>query len=86
MHTRPWGDTSERAEQRRQACKATGTPHFSPHGLRKRRGSLLAKQGYSLAEIAERLGDTKVVTAEHYLFALGDYAEVNYREALAHRA
>jgi integrase len=61
-----------------RACKATGTPHFSPHGLRKRRGSLLSKQGYSLAEIAERLGDTKVVTAEHYLFALGDYAEVDY--------
>ena len=62
--------------------KATGTPHFSPHGLRKRRGSLLSKQGYSLAEIAERLGDTKVVTAEHYLFALGDYAEVDYQAEL----
>jgi integrase len=23
-----------------RACKATGTPHFSPHGLRRRRGSL----------------------------------------------
>jgi integrase len=23
-----------------KACKATGTPHFSPHGLRRRRGSL----------------------------------------------
>jgi integrase len=65
-----------------RACKLTGTPHFSPHGLRKRRGSLLSKQGYSLAEIAERLGDTKVVTAEHYLFALGDYAEVDYQAAL----
>jgi integrase len=63
-------------------CKATGTPHFSPHGLRKCRGSLLLKQGYSLAEIAESLGDTKVVTAEHYLFALGDYAEVDYTAAL----
>jgi integrase len=66
-----------------RACKATGTPHFSPHGLRKRRGSLLSKQGYSLAEIAERLGDTKVVTAEHYLYALGDYAEVDYAPLLA---
>jgi integrase len=65
-----------------RACKATGTPHFYPHGLRKRRGSLLSKQGYSLAEIAERLGDTKVVTAEHYLYALGDYAEVDYQAAL----
>ena len=44
-----------------RACRTTGTPHFSPHGLRKRRGSLLSKQGYTLAEIAERLGDTKVV-------------------------
>jgi integrase len=66
-----------------RACKATGTPHFSPHGLRKRRGSLLSKQGYSLAEISERLGDTKVVTAEHYLFALGDYTEVDYAAALS---
>jgi integrase len=65
-----------------RACRLTGTPHFSPHGLRKRRGSLLGKQGYSLAEISERLGDTKVVTAEHYLFALGDYAEVDYQAVL----
>jgi integrase len=65
-----------------RACRHTGTPHFSPHALRRRRGSLLGKQGYSLAEIAERLGDTKVVTAEHYMFALGDYAEVDYAVAL----
>lgn len=68
-----------------RACRLTGTPHFSPHGLRKRRGSLLSKQGYSLAEVAERLGDTKVVAAEHYLFALGDYTEVDYRVTLAER-
>lgn len=55
-----------------RACRLTGTPPFSPHGLRKRRGSLLGKQGYSLAEIAERLGDTKVVAAEHYMYAIGD--------------
>ena len=66
-----------------RACRLTGTPHFSPHGLRKRRGSLLSKQGYSLAEVAERLGDTKVVTAEHYLYALGDYTEVDYAQMLA---
>jgi hypothetical protein len=54
----------------------------SPHGLRKRRGSLLSKQGYSLAEVAERLGDTKVIAAEHYLYALGDYTEVEYGTVL----
>jgi hypothetical protein len=51
-------------------------------GPRKRRGSLLSKQGYSLAEISERLGDTKVGTAEHYLYALGDYAEVDHAVTL----
>ena len=66
-----------------RACKLSGTPHFSPHGLRMRRGSLLSKQGYSLAEVAERLGDTKVVTAQHYLYALGDYTEVDYADALS---
>jgi hypothetical protein len=45
-------------------------------------GSLLSKQGYSLAEISERLGDTKVVTAERYLYALGDYTEVDYAVTL----
>jgi integrase len=66
-----------------RACRLTGTPAFSPHGLRKRRGSLLGKQGYSLAEIAERLGDTKVVTAESYMYAIGDYAEVDYQAVLS---
>jgi integrase len=66
-----------------RACRLTGTPRFSPHELRKRRGSLLGKQGHSLAEIAERLGDTKVVTAEHYLFAIGDYAETDYEAVLS---
>jgi integrase len=65
-----------------KACKATGTPHFSPHSLRRRRGSLLQKAGRSLAEVAEALGDTKVVAAEHYVFALGDYREVIRAEAL----
>jgi integrase len=67
----------------RRACRLTGTPAFSPHGLRKRRGSLLGKQGHSLAEIAERLGDTKVVAAEHYMYAIGDYAEVDYAVVLS---
>lgn len=66
-----------------RACRLTGTPGFSPHELRKRRGSLLGKQGYSLPEIAERLGDTKNVTAEHYLFAIGDYAEADYAAVLS---
>jgi integrase len=47
-----------------RACKATATPHFSPHGLRRRRGSLHYKRTGSLAEVAELLGDSKRVAAD----------------------
>ena len=60
-----------------RACKATGTPHFSPHGLRRRRGSLHYKRTSSLAEVAELLGDSKRVAADHYVYALTDYREVD---------
>lgn len=66
-----------------KACKATGTPHFSPHGLRRRRGSLYYKRTGSLAEVATLLGDSKRVAAEHYVYALTDYREVDRTIALA---
>ena len=66
-----------------KACKATGTPHFSPHGLRRRRGSLYYKRTGSLAEVATLLGDSKRVAAEHYVYALPDYREVDRTIALA---
>jgi integrase len=66
-----------------RACRATGTPHFSPHGLRRRRGSLHYKRTGSLAEVAELLGDSKRVAAEHYVYALTDYSEVDRTIALA---
>jgi integrase len=66
-----------------KACKATGTPHFSPHGLRRRRGSLHYKRTSSLADVAELLGDSKRVAAEHYVYALTDYREVDRSIALA---
>jgi integrase len=65
-----------------RACKATGTPHVSPHGLRRRRGSLNYKRTGSLAEVAELLGDSKRVAADHYVYALTDYREVNGEIAL----
>ena len=65
-----------------RACKATGTPHFSPHGLRRRRGSLHYKRTGSLAEVAELLGDSKRVAADHYVYALTDYREVEYGKLL----
>jgi integrase len=66
-----------------KACKATGTPHFSPHGLRRRRGSLYYKRTGSLAEVAELLGDSKRIAADHYVYALTDYREVDRTIALA---
>lgn len=66
-----------------RACKATGTPHFSPHGLRRRRGSLHYKRTGSLADVAELLGDSKRVAADHYVYALTDYREVDRTIALA---
>lgn len=66
-----------------KACKATGTPHFSPHGLRRRRGSLHYKRTGSLADVATLLGDSKRVAAEHYVYALTDYGEVDRTIALA---
>jgi integrase len=65
-----------------RACKATGTPHFSPHGLRRRRGSLHYKKTGSLAEVAELLGDSKRVAEQHHVYALTDYREADYGKLL----
>ena len=66
-----------------RACKAGAVPHFSPHGLRRRRGSLAHKRTGSLAEVALLLGDTKRVASEHYVYALTDYREIDPQPALA---
>ena len=66
-----------------RACKAGGVPHFSPHGLRRRRGSLHYKRTGSLAEVAELLGDSKRVASDHYVYALTDHREIKRQPALA---
>jgi integrase len=66
-----------------KACKATGTPHFSPHGLRRRRGSLYYKRTGSLADVAQLLGDSTRIASEHYVYALTDYRDVDRTIALA---
>ena len=62
-----------------RACKATGDPHFSPHGLRRRRGSLHYKRTGSLAEVASSSATRKRVADDHYVYALTDYREVDRR-------
>lgn len=66
-----------------RACRAAAIPHFSPHSLRRRRGSLHYKRTGSLAEVAELLGDSKRVAADHYVYALVDYREADRKPALA---
>jgi integrase len=66
-----------------RACRATGTPMFSPHDLRHRRISLLHRQGRSWAEIARFVGQRKLsVTADTYTHVLSDGREFDYEEAL----
>jgi integrase len=65
-----------------RACRDGGVPHFTPHGLRRRRGSLHYKRTGSLAEVAELLRDSKRVAADHYVYALVDYREIERRGAL----
>jgi hypothetical protein len=64
-----------------RACKSDRDAALLPAWAAQAPRLAALEAGLPLAEIAERLGDTKVVTAEHYLFALGDYAEVDYRAA-----
>ena len=66
-----------------KACAKIGVPHYSPHGLRRRRGSLVYKATGSLAEVAQFLGDSKRVASEHYVYALTDYREADRTKALA---
>ena len=40
------------------------------------------KRTGSLAEVAELLGDSKRVAADHYVYALTDYREVDYQGML----
>ena len=63
--------------------RSDGDAALSPHGLRRRRGSLYYKRTGSLAEVATLLGDSKRVAADHYVYALTDYREVDRTIALA---
>jgi integrase len=66
-----------------RACRAGGVPHFSPHGLRRRRGSLHYERTGSGARVAELLGDSKRVAEDHYVYLLTDFREADYHPALA---
>lgn len=45
-----------------RACRATGTPLWSPHGLRHRRLSLWHMAGVPVAEMTRRVGQRRLST------------------------
>jgi integrase len=61
-----------------RACKATGTPLWSPHDLRHRRLSLWHMAGVPFAEAARRVGQRNLsVTANTYSHVVLDRREID---------
>jgi integrase len=64
-----------------RACKASGTPVWSPHDLRHRRISLWHRQGETWALIGARVGQRSLsVTADTYTHVLLDDRELNHAQ------
>jgi integrase len=62
-----------------RACKASGTPTWSPHDLRHRRISLWHRQGETWALIGARVGQRSLsVTADTYTHVLLDDTELDH--------
>jgi len=91
---RPRRDASPRPSCERTCCRywsstsaghgcASSRPLSTANGLRRRRGSLHYKRTGSLTDVATLLGDSKRVAADHHVYALTDYREVNRTIALA---
>ena len=66
-----------------RACKASGTPTWSPHDLRHRRISLWHRQGETWALIGARVGQRSLsVTADTYTHVLFDDRELEHARLL----
>jgi integrase len=64
-----------------RACKASGTPTWSPHDLRHRRISLWHRQGETWALIGSRVGQRSLsVTADTYTHVLLDDRELDHAQ------
>jgi integrase len=62
-----------------RACKASGTPTWSPHGVRHHRISLWHRQGETWALIGARVGQRSLsVTADTYTHVLLDYVRTRF--------
>ena len=70
-----------------RACKASGTPTWSPHDLRHRRISLWHRQGETWALIGARVGQRSLsVTADTYTHVLLDERELDHAGLVAQLA
>src|SRR5215213_11733377 len=95
--SRPWaasmrawspGLTQERLRTAiARACKASGTPTWSPHDLRHRRISLWHRQGETWALIGARVGQRSLsVTADTYTHVLFDDRELDHGDLVGQPA
>jgi integrase len=67
------------------ACKASGTPTWSPHDLRHRRIRLWHRQGETWALIGARVGQRSLsVTADTYTHVLIDDRELDHAQLVGH--
>jgi integrase len=67
-----------------RACRASGTPTWSPHDLRHRRISLWHRQGETWALIGARVGQRSLsVTADTYTHVLLDDRELDHGRLVA---
>ena len=67
-----------------RACKASGTPTWSPHDLRHRRISLWHRQGETWALIGSRVGQRSLsITADTYTHVLLDDRELDHAVLVA---
>jgi integrase len=67
-----------------RACKATGTPHWSPHDLRHRRVSLLVLRGTPIPRVSAYVGHARgSMTLDTYAHVLLAPTELDYTALLA---
>jgi len=67
-----------------RACKASGTPNWSPHDLRHRRISLWHRQGETWALIGARVGQRSLsITADTYTHVVLDDRELDHTHLAA---
>ena len=69
-----------------RACRASGTPAFSPHDLRHRRASLWHLSGVPVAEAAGWLGHSPQEHLKTYAHVVLDRSEVDYESLMDARA